>query len=297
MDWDKLRIFHAVADAGSFTHAGDVLGLSQSAVSRQVSALEDELKTILFHRHARGLLLTEQGEMLYRTAHEVAGKVMLTEAILKDSKDKPSGELNVSAPVGLGSTWLTTRINEFLDVYPQINVNLLLDDRELDLGMREADVAIRLRAPIQPDLVQLKLFSAHYHIYGSQAYLREHGTPKTPADLDDHKIVTYGKYTELPNADPVNWLEELGRDSGDRRKPVLSINNIYGVMLAVESGLGLGSLPDYLTRDNDKLVRVLPDLDGPTYDTYFVYAEELRKSKRIGVFRDFLVRKVKEWTF
>ncbi len=203
----------------------------------------------------------------------------------------------MSAPVGLGSTWLTTRINEFLDVYPQINVNLLLDDRELDLGMREADVAIRLRAPVQPDLVQLKLFSAHYHVYGSQAYLREHGTPKTPADLDDHKIVTYGKYTELPNVDPVNWLEELGRDSGDRRRPVLSINNIYGVMLAVESGLGLGSLPDYLTRDNDKLVRVLPDLDGPTYDTYFVYAEELRKSKRIGVFRDFLVRKVKEWTF
>ncbi len=297
MDWDKLRIFHAVADAGSFTHAGEVLGLSQSAVSRQISALEDQLKTILFHRHARGLLLTEQGDVLYRTAHEVASKLVLAEAMLKDRKDKPSGELNVSAPVGLGSTWLTTRINEFLEVYPQISVNLLLDDRELDLGMREADVAIRLRLPVQPDLVQRKLFTAHYHVYGSPVYLRKHGTPRTPTDLDDHRIVTYGEHTALPNVGPVNWLERLGRENRTRRKPILSINNIYGVLLAVESGLGLGSLPDYLIQGNNRVVRVLPDHDGPTYDTYFVYPEELRKSKRIAVFRDFLLRKVKEWTF
>ena len=153
MDWDKLRIFHAVADAGSFTHAGHDLGLSQSAVSRQISALEDALNVPLFHRHARGLILTEQGEMLYRTAHEVFTKLTAAQTRLMDSKEKPSGELRITTTVGLGSVWLTPRLREFSEIYPQINVTLLLDDLELDLSMREADVAIRLRRPTQPDLI------------------------------------------------------------------------------------------------------------------------------------------------
>ena len=102
MDWDKLRIFHAVAEAGSFTHAGESLNLSQSAVSRQISALEDSLRVALFHRHARGLILTEQGELLYRTAHEVFGKLAMTEALLTESKDRPSGRLKITTTVGVG---------------------------------------------------------------------------------------------------------------------------------------------------------------------------------------------------
>ena len=137
MDWDKLRIFHAVADAGSFTHAGHELGLSQSAVSRQISALEEGLNVPLFHRHARGLILTEQGEVLYRTAHEVFTKLTAAQTRLMDSKEKPSGELRITTTVGLGSVWLTPRLKEFTELYPQINVTLLLDDRELDLAMRE----------------------------------------------------------------------------------------------------------------------------------------------------------------
>ena len=93
MDWDKLKVFHAAAEAGSFTHAGEQLGLSQSAVSRQVSALEHELGVSLFHRHARGLILTEQGELLYRTAHEVFMKLEAARAKLTDTRERPNGEL------------------------------------------------------------------------------------------------------------------------------------------------------------------------------------------------------------
>jgi len=93
MDWDKLKVFHAAAEAGSFTHAGEQLGLSQSAVSRQVSALETELSVSLFHRHARGLILTEQGELLHRTAHEVFMKLEAVRAKLTDTRDRPNGEL------------------------------------------------------------------------------------------------------------------------------------------------------------------------------------------------------------
>ncbi len=296
MDWDKLRIFHAVAQAGSFTHAGEELALSQSAVSRQVSSLEDELGVSLFHRHARGLILTEQGELLYSTAHDVFGKLAIAKAMLADSKAKPSGDLRVTTTVGFGSTWLTPRIREFLELYPDISLSLICEDRELDLAMREADVAIRLSAPTQPDLVKRRLLTVHNHIYATQGYIDRHGAPEKVEDLDAHAIVVYGSEAP-PSLRNVNWLLNFGAKPHTRRRPVLQVNNIYGLVLAVESGLGIAALPDYMVHGNNSLVRVLPDIEGPSFDTYFVYPEELRNTKRIGVFRDFLISKVQDWTF
>lgn len=296
MDWDKLRIFHAVAQAGSFTHAGEELALSQSAVSRQVSSLEDELGVSLFHRHARGLILTEQGELLYSTAHDVFGKLAIAKAMLADSKAKPSGDLRVTTTVGFGSTWLTPRIREFLELYPDISLSLICEDRELDLAMREADVAIRLSAPTQPDLVKRRLLTVHNHIYATREYIERHGEPEKVEDLDKHAIVVYGSEAP-PSLRNVNWLLNFGAKPHTRRRPVLQVNNIYGLVLAVESGLGIAALPDYMVHGNNSLVRVLPDIEGPSFDTYFVYPEELRNTKRIGVFRDFLISKVQDWTF
>lgn len=296
MDWDKLRIFHAVAEAGSFTHAGEVLNLSQSAVSRQISALEESLKVSLFHRHARGLILTEQGELLFRTAHDVFAKLAMAEAMLADSKDKPRGELRVTTTVSFGMLWLTPRIKEFADLYPDIRVHLILDDDELDLGMREADIAIRFRAPVQADLVQRRLVQVTNHLYAAPSYIKRHGAPKSIEDLDNHAILVYGAAVPQPLAD-VNWLLNKTADLSKQRKPIFTVNNIYALMLAIESGLGVAALPDYVARGNTKLVQVLPDYAGPTFDTYFVYPEELRDTKRIAVFRDFMLRKVAEWGF
>ncbi|MCG8490701.1 MAG: LysR family transcriptional regulator [Sneathiellales bacterium] len=296
MDWDKLRIFHAVAEAGSFTHAGETLHLSQSAVSRQVSALEDSLKTTLFHRHARGLLLTEQGELLYRTAHEVFAKLAMTEAMLSDTKEKPSGEIKVTATVGFGSNWLTPRIREFIDLYPEVTVNLILADRELDLGMREADIAIRLRAPVQPDLIQRKLTTVRHHLYASPEYLEKNGTPSCLEDLTSSKILVYGE--EAPsNISNINWVLTSLREYNKDIYPVFKVNNVYGLLLAIQSGLGIGSLPDYIVSGHKNIVKVLPEIEGPSFDTYYVYPEELRKSKRVTIFRDFLIQKVAESSF
>lgn len=295
MDWDRLRIFHAVADAGSFTHAGHELGLSQSAVSRQISALEQELNVPLFHRHARGLILTEQGEMLYRTAHDVFTKLAAAQARLMDSKDKPTGELRITTTVGLGSVWLTPRIAEFIELYPEISVVLLLEDRELDLSMREADVAIRLRRPVQPDLIQRKLFTVHNHLYAAPDYVRRKGLPKTLQDLDEHNILTFGSTTGFLSN--INWLETAGKSDGHGRRSILKVNNAYGLRRAVEAGLGIASLPDYIIGNDSPLVQIQLPAETPEFDTYFVYPEELRDSKRVGVFRDFLVSKAKEWSF
>jgi DNA-binding transcriptional LysR family regulator len=295
MDWDKLRIFHAVADAGSFTHAGHELNLSQSAVSRQISALEDDLNVPLFHRHARGLILTEQGEVLYRTAHDVFTKLAAAKTRLMDSKEKPSGELRITTTVGLGSIWLTPRIKEFMELYPDIQVQLLLEDEELDLSMREADVAIRLRRPTQPDLIQRKLFTVHHHVYASVDYVKKHGIPKSTEELDKHKILIFG--TSATYLNNLTMLQTAGRSEGDPRPVALRVNSAYGLRRAAQSGAGIAILADYLVAPDMNLVQIDLPIDTPEYDTYFVYPEELKETKRVTAFRDFLVSKAREWSF
>ena len=298
MDWDKLKVFHAAAEAGSFTHAGEQLGLSQSAVSRQVSALEQELAVSLFHRHARGLILTEQGEMLYRTAHDVFMKLEAARAKLSDSREKPNGELKVTTTPGIGVHWLTPRLGEFIDLYPEIHVTLLTTDEELDLAMREADVAIRLRQPTQPDLIQRKLFSVHFHAYASPEYLKRFGTPHALEELDNHRILLLGGSTVPTYLENRRWLTEVGRADGkDPRAPTLTINTILGVMRACQRGIGVALLPDYLVEQNGGLVQLFGETDAPAVDAFFVYPEELKTVARVQVFRDFLVSNAQRWSF
>jgi DNA-binding transcriptional LysR family regulator len=295
VDWDRLRIFCAAAEVGSFTHAGDMLELSQSAVSRQIAALEEEVGVPLFHRHARGLILTEPGETLFRTALEMKLKIETARARLVDTREKPNGQLRITTTIGLGTYWLTPRLGEFLDSFPDIRVELLLIDEELDLAMRQADVAIRLRLPVQSDLVQRRLFTVHFHAYASAEYVKRRGMPKTPEELDAHRIVAYG-------GSAANYLLEtsvlpvIGRDPRHPRPVALTVSNVSSVKRAVESGFGVGILPDYLVVQNSILVRVLPESEMPSLDTYFVYPEELRNVARVQVFRDFMIQKAQRWS-
>jgi DNA-binding transcriptional LysR family regulator len=250
----------------------------------------------LFHRHARGLILTEQGELLYRTAHDVFGKLAITEAQLTESKDRPKGVLKITTTVAFGSTWLAPRMQEFLEVYPEIEVHLLLTDGELDLSMREADVAIRLSPPRQADLIQRLLLTVHMHIYAAPSYVKRAGMPSSPADLDAHKLIVYGDDMRPPVPD-VNWLLTVGCDGAALRQPSMTVNNSYAVMRAVQSGAGLGALPEFMAQDESDLVRILPELAGPQIDAYFVYPEELRATQRVKVFRDFLLRQVAQSRF
>ena len=243
MDWDKLKVFHAAAEAGSFTHAGEHLGLSQSAVSRQVSALEQELGVSLFHRHARGLILTEQGELLHHTAHDVFMKLEAARAKLTDSKERPNGELRVQTTPGIGVHWLTPRLGEFIDLYPDIHLTLLTTEEELDLAMREADVAIRLRQPTQPDLIQRKLFSVRFHAYASPDYLKRFGTPKTLEELDNHRLLMLGGSVVPNHFENRRWLIEVNRNGKGPRSPTLTINSILGVLRACQRGIGDGAAP------------------------------------------------------
>lgn len=296
MDWDKLRVFHAVAEAGSFTRAGEALNLSQSAISRQISSLEHDLGVTLFHRHARGLLRTEQGELLYTTTKDVHHKLANAESVLMDSTERPRGPLKVTTTVALGSIWLTPRVKEFIELYPEITLSLLLTDEEIDLSMREADVGIRLNPPTQPGLVQRRLMTLHTHVYAAPEYLKVHPMPQGIEDLGEHNLVVYGEDFRPPTAH-VNWLLDATIKAGVTPANLLKVNNIYGIYRAVQSGIGIAALPDYTIRQVSNLVRILPELSGPNFDSFFVYPEELRHSKRVNVFRDFLLRKIGETSF
>ncbi|MBE9603935.1 LysR family transcriptional regulator [Acetobacteraceae bacterium H6797] len=287
LDWDKLRVFHAVAEAGSFTHAGETLNLSQSAVSRQIQALEEALAVPLFHRHARGLILTEQGEGLNRTVREVFAKLAMTEALLTESRERPAGRLKITTTTGFGATWLAPRLRKFLGTHPDITVTLLLDDSDLDLAMREADVAIRMHPPRQPDLIQRHVATFGWKVCASADYLKQAGTPQRAEDLDGHRLIVYGDYR--PPIEQMNWLSEAGRRPGTPRRSVTEINSLPGMLLAARSGLGITALPDYMNADTEDLVPVLTELKSPRIEAYFVYPEEMRHSKRVAVFRDFLV--------
>ena len=295
MDWDKLRMFHAVAEAGSFTRAGQSLGLSQSAVSRQISMLEKDLNLVLFHRHARGLELTEQGDILFHETRDITRKIEFVTARLTDTKDSPSGELRITASVAFGSTWLTPRITEFLQMYPDINMTLLVSDFEIDLSQRTADVAIRLGPVTQPNLIARRVLTIRNHIYASRDYLARNGEPSSIDDLVNHDLITYGVTAPTP-IQHINWLENM-HIKARRSGPTLKLNNLYGILLAVEAGAGIAALPDYMVDGRQNLVRILTDLEGPSIDAHFVYLEEQRDTKRINVFRDFLLAKVAESKF
>jgi DNA-binding transcriptional LysR family regulator len=296
MDWDKLKIFHVVAEAGSFTSATVILNISQSAISRQIQSLEEDLKVKLFERHARGLTLTQNGEYVYKTAHEVISKLKEIESSLGDQKNKPTGKLTITTVRSFGTHWLTPRIQEFMNLNPEIEVELIFDDKELDLSTRQADIGIFMRRPKQLNYIQRKLVDINYHIYGSTKYLGTYGIPKTINDLTKHRFISFGKGAPSPVFNP-DWALKLGSKDNNKIKPVMKVNSVMGLLLAVESGVGLAALPDYLVSQSNNVVKVLPKSEGPITEAHFVYPESLKNIARVQAFKNFLYSKLSETKF
>lgn len=290
LDWEKLRLFDTVAEAGSFTEAARRLHMSQPALSRQVAALEESLGAKLFHRHARGLAMTHEGEQLRAATSDMHERIDKAAQAIDASRDRPTGTIRLTTTVSFGSTWLARQLGDFLDLYPDISIHLMLTDADLDLAKREADVAIRFHRPFQSELMQRPLADIRHHLVASPDYIARHGEPQSIADLDSHRLIAYG------DAAPdylkgINWILELGHE-GHPRAAALTINNSHGVLQAVEAGAGIAALPTYLIRSSGSVKVVLPDLEGPLFRTYFTYPIELRRSVRIAALRDFLLTRM-----
>ncbi len=291
MDWDKLRVFHAVADAGSLTHAGDELRLSQSAISRQIRGLEEQLGATLFHRHARGLLLTEQGELLYNATSEMAKRLGQAAAQIRDSKEEVLGDLRVTTTAGFGTSWLAPRLPALFDAHPDLSVNLVLTESFLDLGMREADIAIRFGDPTQADLICRPLMEVRMRLYASAGYIARWGEPSDEADLVTRRFISFSTNAPQPEASRV-WVQSK---FSPQRQSQLTMNSYFGILKASLAGLGIAALPDYVTRGYPELVNVLGHDTSPSFTAYFCYPQELRRSRRVLAFRDFLLAEVEKF--
>jgi DNA-binding transcriptional LysR family regulator len=287
MDWDKLRVFHAVAEAGSLTHAGEALHLSQSAVSRQIRGLEQSIGAPLFHRHPRGLILTGEGEHLFFATQAISREVTAASARIRDSREELIGELRITTTVGFGSIWLAPRLARFLESAPNLNIDFILGEAVLDLPMREADIAIRMREPMQADVIRRRLMDVATRLYATPAYIKRFGAPATIDDLRDHRLIIYSPKAPQPISD-TDWLLRALQD----QRGLMTVNNDFGVMQAALNGLGVAAMPDYLAKEHGGFVQVAPEIVSPSFTMYLVYAEELRGSRRVAQFREFILREI-----
>jgi DNA-binding transcriptional LysR family regulator len=234
--------------------------------------------------------------MLYGTAAEIMNKLSTAETLLTDTTTKPSGDLRVTAPIGLGTVWITQRLREFFELYPEIRIELILSDEQIAIAMRAADVAIWTAEPQQTELIRRRLFTMKIHAFASAQYIRRYGAPQSLEDLDNHAIVSYSG-TPAPHLSAIRWLEIAGLDGKTPRKPTFSANSVIAMKYAIRAGIGIGLIPDYLSEEDSELVPVLRDADLPALPIYFVLPEELKTAKKVQVFRDFLVSKARQWKF
>lgn len=288
MDWNKLRTFYHVASVGSFSKAAESLNITQSALSRQVLDLEYNLKKTLFFRRPRGLEMTKEGEILYETARKVFAEIEAGETSLYEEETIPKGLLKFCTTPEIATHWLSSYLPGFLELYPNIRVAVISSSQPTDYLLSKADISLITRKTSSPDFIQKSMIKVKLKLYASPEYIAKHGTPKDLKDLDNHQLLSYGDYINNPYEN-INWLLSAGAKVGETREPYLQINSMQGLQLMAEAGFGIISLsPQNPSLKKSNLVLILPKIDGPEIETFLVYPMQLKNSKRVQAFRDYI---------
>lgn len=291
MEWNKLRVFYHVAKCGSFTKAQHKLNKSQPALSRSIQSLEYRMKYPLFRRIPRGLALTKEGEILFEAVEKMFIDLETAKTLIEEEANEPKGHLKVASTVALTSIWLVELIREFLALYPDIELDII---EMLDMKTREADVSIRPYIKDHPNLIQDYIFTCRMQLYASPKYLEKHGTPSTLQELDNHRIITFGESTNRRYSD-IDWPLRADAKKGEKHKAYLCISPLYGAERLAEAGLGIIALSkEYPHIHKLNLVPILPSVQGPIIDIYYVYPETIKNSKRVKIFGEFIKSKIPE---
>lgn len=293
MDWDAIRVFYHVARAGSFTQAADELNITQSSLSRRIADLEYRIQKKLFIRHSKGLTLTEEGDILYEAARKMFAEIRGAQQTLSERPSSTSGRLTITTTEGFTSTVLVHIMMDFLRTYPDISVTFACEDENLDLLLREADVAIRPKQDGQANLVQIPLVELEYALYASKSYLEEYGTPRKASDLDRHRLLVFKHpMRSFPYAQP-GWFLKVGRKEEEPpRIPYIATNSATTLFILVKNGFGITTFNSKSAHiKNEALVPILPDLRGPKVSLYLVYPTESHTNPLIKLLKDYLVNK------
>lgn len=283
LQWDDLKYFLAMAEAGSLSGAARTLSVSQPTLGRRLTALEDALGAELFLRTAQGLELTELGEQLIESAKLMQDEAHTIERAATGRNQGLAGSVTITAIEGIGAEWLTHELADFQNSYPDITLEIKIDNSVSDLLRREADIAIRMFRPTQVDLIARKSVTMKYGLFASKNYIDEHGIPESIADLVNHRSVL-----------PHDELMQLVRRRLDHLKlafgpTAFRSNSMFALIQAVRSGYGIGTNSLLTASLHDDIERVLPEVTIFSNDLWLVTHPELRRSARIRVVWDFLV--------
>ncbi|MGI4850668.1 MAG: LysR family transcriptional regulator [Janthinobacterium lividum] len=294
VDWDKLRTFYFIAKIGSFTHTAQHLHISQSGLSRAIQSLEERLECQLFFRIPRGVVLTPKGQIVFEWVTQLFDSLEMMKERLQTESDELKGSLKVATTNALASAWIMYLLPEFIKSYPDLDLNIIGNDQELDLSLREADVLIRPYMVNRSDLSQTLVMKWHLKLYASPSYLEEYGTPKNVTDLKNHRLISFGEKIAFPYQN-MDWFLRLGAARGEKHKSCLKINSSHGLLQAAEDGIGIISFSQespLLARS--KLVPVLPEIQGPVIEIFYIYPKEYQDVKKITVLLNYLKAKISQ---
>lgn len=296
INWNRLTAFYHTGRLGNIKHACANLNIDHSTLSRTIQSFEENLGFKLFNRVPQGMVMTRQGEILFKVVEKVLFDIDAALVMAKEEGEVPKGTLKIATTVALASIWLVEMIPGFLEKYPDIELYIIGDDERLSVKAREADTLIAPYIENSPDLVQSYLFSCCLQLYASPEYLEKFGYPQVIDDLDNHRLITFGTDTIRPYSD-IDWLLRIGLPAGMVRKPYLSINSSKGASFLAEQGLGIVALSDEFPHIHElNLVKILPEVKGPVVDLYYIYPQVLQNSNRLKVFGEYLESQIPhEW--
>ena len=288
MEWTALRDLVAVAESGSLSAAARKLGVSQPTIGRRIEQLERQLDTLLFARTPQGLNLTPTGEQILNYAQRMHEEALAIERIASGADQRLEGKIRITLTDLMGNHWLPTKLPEFHQRFPGLRLEIVVENRTLDLVKREADIAVRMARPQQLDLVVRKSVKFNFGLYASLEYLQAHGQPEKLQELRQHYFISYDE-TIFNNA----GLKRLEAMFGDKHILQRYTSNA-GILAALNQHSGLGAVGCYFADKTENLQRILPEQVDYAFDVWVATHVDLYKSARIKVVFDFLIEKLAE---
>lgn len=287
MTLDQLKTFYIVANAGSFTSAAIELNMDQSNVSRKIISMETRLRTKLFTRKARGLILTPEGQALLEETKEILNRIEGMKNIIKNVHNEARGLLNITVLDSFYDYFVLPHLDEFLLKYPDIHLTITKVDgwNVSELESSEMMIAVRPYMQNVTNVVQEFLTRLHIKLYASPSYLKEFGIPKHVEDLSNHRLLAYGPKNELFPI--VNWHLFAGLSFGQPREPYVQTSCVKTRISLAEKGFGIAALSTEMVQDNKNLIPVLPDHEGSVIDFFYIYPSLHKNAipvKRFGEF-------------
>lgn len=287
-DWADMRLFLALVDHGTLVAAAEHLGLSQPTLGRRLSALQKRVGATLFTRDGRRLALTDAGHAIVENARRMQSEMHAIGRALEVQSSGLSGTVTISATEGTGTEWLAPELRDFQAQYPDITLHLLIEARAVDLVRREADIALRIGEPTQPDLIARRLVSIGFGWYASRDWAAAHGPVGSEADLEGADFVGFALEGRPPGILPI---VPLALDASARFK--VTTNSLAAQVSAVRAGYGVGAISHRWAAMHPELVNLMPGHSVGATDLWIVTHEELRHSARIRAVFDYLTERVR----